>query len=103
MHFEAIKTSALRDFRVHMRKYLPKGKYIAVNLNLEIRRWLAHELRQNRFELETMGTDLQIELIEFIETSIRKGWLIKSKNTRETKAKTKKREQDLGRQQKFKF
>ena len=74
MDFERIKTSALRDFRVHMRKWLPKGKYIAVNLNLEIRRWLGNELRQNQFKIETMGTDLQIELIAFIEKSIRTGW-----------------------------
>lgn len=103
MLFEDRKVSAVVEFRQHMRKYLPQGKYIAVNLNLEIRRWLAHELRRNQFQLDQMAIHSQIELVKFIETSVRTAWQGKAKKTRATKAETKKIEQDKKRQLKFDF
>lgn len=94
--------TALTAFRKYLQKNRMNSMYLAVNLNYVIRDWLAQEYHYACF-MDGLEPHVQASRIEFIESSIRAGWVQKGADTRAANKKNKKRAALAARQQTFHF
>ncbi len=94
----------LQRFRSYLKRSRLNGThYLVFKLNLIIREWLARDECQYDLKVSELAVHEVVELIEFLETSIRKTWTANSARSRAATKKRKLRQALKNAQMGFKF